>query len=160
YHGRDVDSIIRDLTERAVGMEHDEAGAKVRERAERAAEDRVIDQLLPASDSDDSSDLDAAERRQRTREKLRAQLRAGGLAERAIEVSVEERSVPAFVMSNMGLDQMGPEFEKLMERAMPSRTRRQRLSVPQALKFITEQEIDRMIDREELHAAAIKRTEQ
>ena len=53
YHGRDVDSIIRDLTERAIGMERDEAGAKVRERAERAAEDRVIDQLLPQFDTND-----------------------------------------------------------------------------------------------------------
>lgn len=160
YHGRDVDSIIRDLTERAVAMERERAGAAVREQAERAAEDRVIDQLLPQVDADAAGDGDAYERRQRTREKLRAQLQAGGLAERTIDVSVEERAVPAFVMSNMGLDQMGPEFEKLMEKVIPSRTRRQRMTVPAALLLFTQQETDRLIDQETLHEAAIRRAEQ
>lgn len=159
YHGRDVDSIIRDLVERAVALERQTAAEGVRQRARRIAEDRVLDRLLP-EDRPASADPEYAERRQRTREKLRAQLQAGGLAERTIEVAVEQRGIPPHVLSTMGLDQMGPEFEQFMERMMPARTRRQRLPVPEAIELMTQQEIDRLIDPETLHAAAIRRCEE
>ena len=68
--------------------------------------------------------------------------------------------MPGHVMTNMGLDQMGPEFEQFMERIMPPRSRRQRLPVPQALELLAQQEIDRLIDQDALHEAAIRRTEQ
>jgi len=160
YHGRDVDGIVRDLVERAVALERAEAAETVRARAQKLAEDHVLDQLLPASDHFDPSDREQSDRRQRTREKLRSQLRAGGLAERTIEVAISERAVPVHVMSNMGLDQMGPEFEQFMERIMPPRSRQQRLPVPQALDLLTQQEIDRLIDQDALHQAAIRRCEQ
>jgi ATP-dependent HslUV protease ATP-binding subunit HslU len=160
YVGRDVDSIIRDLADRAIAIERAEMAAKVRQRAEGAAQDRIIDQLLPYADAEEPAETELAERRHRTRDKLRTQLQAGGFAERLIEVNVEERAVPVHVMSNIGLDQMGPEFEKLMERVMPTRSRRQRLPVPQAMEFLTQQEIDRLIDEEALHSAAIRRAEQ
>jgi ATP-dependent HslUV protease ATP-binding subunit HslU len=160
YHGRDVDGIVRDLVERAVALERAEAAETVRVRAQKLAEDHVLDQLLPTSDQFDPTDREQADRRQRTREKLRSQLRAGGMAERTIEVAISERAVPTHVMSNMGLDQMGPEFEQFMERIMPPRSRRQRLPVPQALELLTQQEIDRLIDQDALHGAAIRRCEQ
>jgi ATP-dependent HslUV protease ATP-binding subunit HslU len=160
YHGRDVDGIIRDLVERAVALERTEAAKSVRERAEKLAEDHILDQLLPASSQYDSGDPEHTERRQRTREKLRSQLRAGGLAERTIEVTISERAVPSHVMVNMGLDQMGPEFEQFMERVMPPRTRRQRLPLPQALELMVQQETDRLIDQDTLHSSAIRRTEE
>ncbi len=160
YHGRDVDGIIRDLVERAVVLERAEAAETVRERAEKLAEDHILDQLLPASDRYDPLDSEQADRRQRTREKLRSQLKAGGLMERTIEVSISEKAVSSHVMSNMGLDQMGPEFEQFMERVMPPRTRRQRLPVPHALELLAQQEIDRLIDQDALHEAAVTRCEQ
>jgi ATP-dependent HslUV protease ATP-binding subunit HslU len=160
YHGRDVDGIVRDLVERAVTLERTEAAHAVRERAEKLAEDHILDQLLPGSGGLEPTDPEQAERRQRTREKLRAQLRAGGLAERTVEVTIAERAVPGHVMSTMGLDQMGPEFEQFMERVMPPRTRRQRLPLPEALELLAQQEIDRLIDRDTLHAAAIRRAEE
>jgi ATP-dependent HslUV protease ATP-binding subunit HslU len=160
YHGRDVDSIIRDLVERAVVLEREEASKTVRQRAEQAAEDQIIDQLLSTHHNSDPLDHEQNERRQRTREKLRSQLQAGGLAERTIEITIPERAVPVHVMSNMGLDQMGPEFEQFMERIMPPRSRRQRLPVPQALELLAQQEIDRLIDQDALHQAAIQRCEQ
>ena len=159
YHGRDVDSIIRDLMERAVALEQQAAAARVRDRALEAAEERVIDQLLPAADLDDA-DGSQAERRQRTREKLRGQLRAGGLNDRMIEVSLDEQPVPPHVMSSMGLDQMGPEFESMFERLMPRRQKRQRVAVPRALEIFTQQEIDRIIDRDTLAQSAVARCEQ
>ncbi len=160
YVGRDVDSIVRDLVERAVVMERERIAQSVRERAVRAAEDRVLDQLLPGSDTCDGSDDDQAERRQRTREKLRSQLQAGGLVERSLDVSVDERAVPVHVLSTMGLDQMGPEFEQFMERILPSRAKRRRLPVPEALELMTQQEIDRLIDQDALHQAAIRQCEE
>ena len=160
YVGRDVDAIVRDLVERAVVIERQRSAGSVQERAARNAEDRILDQLLPGSDTYDGLDDDQAERRRRTREKLRSQLRAGGLAERTVDVAVDERAVPSHVMANMGLDQMGPEFEQLMERVMPSRTRRRRLPVPEALELMTQQEIDRLIDQDALHQAAIRQCEE
>ncbi len=160
YVGRDVDSIIRDLVERAVAMERQRAARSVQERAVRAAEDRILDQLLPGAEHNDPGDEDQGERRQRTREKLRSQLKAGGLAERSVDVSVDERSVPTHVMSHMGLDQMGPEFEQFLERVMPPRARRRRLPVPEALELMTQQEIDRLIDQDALHQAAVRHCEE
>ena len=160
YVGRDVDSIIRDLVERAVVMERQRAARSVQERAVRAAEDRILDQLLPGAEHHDAGDEDQGERRRRTREKLRAQLKAGGLAERSVDVSVDERSVPTHVMSHMGLDQMGPEFEQFLERVMPPRVRRRRLPVPEALELMTQQEIDRLIDQDALHQAAVRHCEE
>lgn len=160
YHGRDVDGMIRDLMERAVVMVREELAEGIREQARRAAEDRVLDQLLPGSEDGDGSDADLAERRRRTREKLRNQLQSGGMGERQVEISFDERSVPVHVMSTMGLDQMGPEFEQFMERIMPARTRRRRISIPQALDALTQQEIDRRIDQDRLHQLAIERCQQ
>lgn len=160
YHGRDVDSIVRDLVDRAVAMERQAAADHVRERARQLAEDRIIDRLLPTEDLRSTHDPESEDRRRRTREKLRSQLQAGGLAERTIEVSVEDRALPSHMLSTMGLDQMGPEFEQLMERMMPARSRRQRLPVPDALEVMTQQEIERLIDPETLHAAAIRRCEE
>ncbi len=158
YVGRDVESIIRDLSERAVTIERREASKAIRKQAEQMAEDRILDQLLPGSDYE--TDEEQRERRQRTREKLRGQLQAGGLAERSVEVNVDERTVPLHVMSNMGLDQMGPEFENMMERLMPTRSKRRKMSVPHALEFITQQEIDRLLDQDSLHQSAIRRCEE
>jgi len=159
YVGRDVDSIVRDLVERAVALERERAAVAVRARAVEAAEDRILDQLLPGGEGA-GPDEDDAERRRRTREKLRGQLRAGGLADRTIEVSVQERSVPVHVMSNMGLDQMGPEFEQMMERIMPPRAHRRRMAVPEALEFLTQQEVDRLLDHDALQQAALRRCEE
>ncbi|MFH1748586.1 MAG: ATP-dependent protease ATPase subunit HslU [Planctomycetota bacterium] len=160
YVGRDVDGIVRDLVERALVLERQQAAERIGERATRQAENRVLDQLLPGPSDYDATEADQAERRQRTREKLRMQLQAGGLEERMVEVEFEERSVPTHVLSTTGLDQMGPEFEQLMERMMPPRSRRRRLPVGEALEVMTQQEIDRLIDHDALQQAAIKRCEE
>lgn len=159
YVGRDVDSIIRDLMDRAVGLERKRAAERVAERAKSAAADRVLDQLLPGGGLDDDSD-DSRERRQRTREKLRQQLAEGVLPDQTVEVNIEERGVPVHVMSNIGLDQMGPEFEQMFERLMPRNSKRQRVSVDQALQIFQQQESDRLIDQDALHLSAIRRCEE
>ncbi|MBK9126664.1 MAG: ATP-dependent protease ATPase subunit HslU [Phycisphaerales bacterium] len=157
YVGRDVDGIVRDLVERSIALERERVAGQIRERALRAAEDRVIDQLLPTAEVLDDADEEQAERRRRTREKLRGQLQAGGLAERTVEVTLQERGVPMHVMANMGLDQMGPEFEQLMERIMPPRGKRRRVGVTEALEIFAQQEVDRLIDQDALQQAALAR---
>lgn len=159
YHGRDVDSIVRDLVERAVAMERSAVGETVRDQARRIAEDHILDQLLPSSIHVDPTEPDQTERRQRTREKLRSQLQAGAFDDRTVEINISERSVPVHVMSSMGLDQMGPEFEQFMERVMPPRNRRQRMPVPKALELLIQQEIDRLVDQDTIHEHALRRCE-
>jgi ATP-dependent HslUV protease ATP-binding subunit HslU len=160
YVGRDVDSIVRDLVERALVLERERLAASVQEKAIRGAEDRILDQLLPPGTMHADGDDDQQERWRRTREKLRSQLQAGGLAERSIEVAFEERAMPKHVMSSMGLDQMGPEFEQFMERVMPARGKRRRLPVPEAFDVLVQQEIDRLVDQDVLQQAAIRRTQE
>lgn len=163
YVGRTVDTIVRDLVERAISMERARAAVDVHERARQAAEDRILDQLLPSGPTD-VQDEEQSERRQRTREKLRAQLQAGGLAERTVDVNVDEPSLPPHMTSALGLDQAGPEFEQLMEqtmeRFMQSRPRRRRrLPIPQALEVMTQQEAQRLIDQDALQQTALERCE-
>ena len=160
YHGRDVEGMVRDLVERAIALEKQIASETVKEKARVLAEERILDQLLPGSEHGIHDDAEAAERRQRTREKLRAQLQAGGLAERQVEVNIAERGVPSHVMSTIGLDQMGPEFEQFMERIMPGRSRRARLPVPEALEVLTAQQIDQLVDHETIQQQAVRRCEQ
>ncbi|MBK9120956.1 MAG: ATP-dependent protease ATPase subunit HslU [Phycisphaerales bacterium] len=160
YVGRDVDGIIRDLVERSIALERQRAAVNVRAHAIRAAEDRILDQLLPGVDTAEGGETDLAERRTRTREKLRQQLHAGALQERLVDVTVDERSVPVHVMSNMGLDQMGPEFEQFVERIMPPRSRRRRLPLPEALELLTQQESDRLVDQDSLQQQALRNCEE
>ncbi len=160
YVGRDVDSIVRDLVERAVQLERQRSARNLHDRAVQLAEDRILDQLLPGSEPAELGNDEQADRHRRTREKLRGQLRAGGLAARSVDVVVDERAVPMHVMAHMGLDQMGPEVEQLMERIMPARTKRRRLPVPEALELMTQQEVDRLIDQDALQQAAIRNCEE
>jgi ATP-dependent HslUV protease ATP-binding subunit HslU len=160
YVGRDVDSIIRDLADRAVQMERARAAERVREQAQRNAEERVIDQLLPAGSELDSGDPEQIERRARTRDKLRQQLRAGELADRFVELTLEHKAVPVHVMSHIGADQMGPEIEALFERIIPTNKRRKRLPVSAAFEIFVQQEIDNLVDRESLETSAIRNCEE
>jgi len=132
----------------------------VREKARTSAEDRLIDQLLPGAELDLDVDADMQERRQRTRDKLRQQLRAGELNGRVLEVTTDDRSNSSHMIGAMGLGQMGPDFERMFEKLMPPRTRRARLSVPEALEEFTQQEIDRLVDHDAIQSAAIDRCEQ
>src|SRR5438309_7251190 len=108
YHGRDVESMIRDLLDSSIAMVREEMTQSVKEPAEAHVEDRLIDYLLPGGAppsiaSDDEND-DAQARRTRTREKLREQLRAGELEDRTIEVNIEDRPTVVGVLGNAGME--------------------------------------------------------
>ena len=163
YMGRDVDSMIRDLLELAIAMVQREQTEVVRERAESLTEERILDELLPATDeppaaADSASDDEA--RRGRTREKLRSQLRDGELEDRLIELRVESKAPPmGMLATTIGPDQFGPELQDLMERLMPSQAKDRKVTIREARKVIFQQECDKLIDREKATEMAIQRTE-
>lgn len=161
YIGRDVDSIIRDLVELAIAMVQKEQTEVVRETAEHQTEERILDELLPKASSDESEEgTEADARRQRTRDKFRAQLRAGELEDRLIELRVEQRSPPmGMFATTIGPDQMMPEVQDLMDRLMPKQQKDRKVTIREARQVIFNQECEKLIDREKTVEMAVRRTE-
>ncbi len=165
YVGRDVESIVRDLLERAIQMVRAELSEHNMAKADEASEEQLLDYLLPTPIVETSViDTEEAERNQqryeRTRNKLREQLRAGAMEDREIEISVEEKVMPVNVLSNVGLDQMEPEMQNFFDKIMPSRQARRRVTVREGRVIIRQQELDKLIDQDKMIETAIWRTEQ
>lgn len=159
YVGRDVDSIIRDLLELAIAMVQKEQTEVVREAAEMQTEERILDELLPPV-SGETEDSEAEARRQRTREKFRAQLRAGELEDRLIELRVEQKLPPmGMVATTLGSDQMIPEIQDMMDRLMPKQPKDRKVAIHEARRVIFNRECEKLIDREKTIEMAIRRTE-
>ncbi len=159
YHGRDVESIIRDLLDSAVALVREEMTEQVKEAAQAHVEERLLDNLLPADASVSSLDPEAEARRQRTRDKLRDQLRAGELEDRQIELTVEERATAVGVLGNAGME-MDVELQSMFEKMLPVKRQTRRLSVHEARKVILAEEADKLIDKGKIQATAIERVEQ
>lgn len=162
YHGRDVESMIRDLVELAIHMVRDEQGEVVRVEAERLAEEQLIDVLMPPTDfdrQDSDTGSPTEERRHRNREKLRTQLRSGDLEDRIVEITVEPKSAPIGIMTTLGMDQLDPDMQNLMERIIPTQPKRRSLPIREARKVIFDQQCDRLIDKEKVTETALRRTE-
>ena len=162
YVGRDVDSIVRDLVEVSVKLVRDEEAAKVRPRAKDAAEDRLLDLLLPRGGrsftdrpGEPSTSTDT------TREKLRAMLRDGKLDDREVEVDIADDSNPLLSVlgGQPGIDESALSGLKDMFGAFGRKTKRQKLKVPQAWRALTEQEVDKLIDHEAATREAVRRAE-
>jgi ATP-dependent HslUV protease ATP-binding subunit HslU len=166
YVGRDVESMVRDLVEIAVKMVREEREAEVREKARQAAEERVLDLLLPPSapssfgESSTESEM-ADQHASGTREKLREQLRAGRLDAKTVELEVRERSMPSFeVISGSSAEEIGINLRDMLPGFFQGKTRRRRLPVPEALEQLTAEEAQKLIDMDGVAKAAITRVEQ
>lgn len=159
YHGRDVDAIIRDLLELSIRMVRGEYAERIKEQVDRQVEERLIDALLPGRRETPGEDEAAHERHERTRTKLREQLRAGALEDKLVEITVEEKAIPMGVMTPMGFDQMDEEFQGMLDKLMPSRTQNKKLPLHEARKIVRAQQLDAMLDREKVTSEAIRRTE-
>jgi len=159
YHGRDVESMVRDLLDSSIAMVRDEMTESVKEPAEKQVEERLLDYLLPSDRSGSFEDDEAKARRERTREKLREQLRAGELEDRSIEISTEEKSTVVGVLGQAGME-MDVEFQSMFEKMLPAKREVRRLSVREARRVLFNQEADKLIDRDKIHRAAIERVEQ
>ncbi len=155
YVGRDVESIIRDLTELAVKMVREEEAEKVREAAARVAEERLLDALYPRPGDVPPPDPDP------TRERLRRKLHAGELDESEVEIETAERSMPTLeIVSPQGIEELGFSLRDLMGNLMPRKTRQRRMTVAQARELLRDEEAQRMVDPEGAREVAIQRVEQ
>jgi len=166
YVGRDVESMVRDLVEIAVKMVREERELEVRERARQAAEERLLDLLLPPSPPSSFGEAStesqmAHEQANTTRERLREQLRARRLDAKVVEIDVREKSMPSFeVIQGSSIEEIGVNLRDMMPGLFPGRTRRRRLSVPAALEHLTQEEAQKLIDMDTVSRAAIERVEQ
>ncbi len=163
YHGRDVESMIRDLLDSSIALVREEMTEQVKEPAGRQADERLLDLLLPKADGGGYGaayeDDEAKAKRQRTRDKLLQQLRAGELEDRTVEVTTEERANVAGVLGQAGM-QMDVEFQNMFEKMMPAKRDTRRMSVRDARQVLAAQEAEKLVDREAIHRAAIERVEQ
>ncbi len=165
YVGRDVESMVRDLTELGVTMVKGELMAEVKDKAEQLAEDRLLDLLLPhrstepfSSGSLEQVSPDAS--RESTLEKLRAQLRAGKLDERMVELETQQQAMPMVeVFSGQGMEEMGIQLKDMLANILPSRTKRRRVRVAEARRLLAQEEAHKLVDMEEVVAQAIRRVE-
>jgi ATP-dependent HslUV protease ATP-binding subunit HslU len=165
YVGRDVESMIRELTELSVNMVKSERMGAVQDKAEQLAEDRVLDLLLPrrpheqySSGSLEEVSPDAS--RDATKDKLRAQLRAGKLDERMVELETQQSAMPMIeVLSGQGMEEMGINLKEMLGNLMPTRTKQRRMKIAEARRLLVQEEAQKLVDMEEVVAQAVKRAE-
>jgi ATP-dependent HslUV protease ATP-binding subunit HslU len=171
YVGRDVESIIRDLVDTAMALVLDEEKQAVRARAEEAAEERLLDALLPPLPAPAHPGVGASEpaaarpesSAAETREKLRAMLRAGKLDERDVEIELEDAGGPAPTLSiftPQGVEEMGMQFKDMLSGLFPHRSRRRRMRIAAARDALIAEEATRLVDMERVREIAIERVEQ
>ncbi len=159
YVGRDVESIIRDLVELAINMVRQEERDQVTVRAREAAEDRLLDLLLPprAIGMSPAVEEDATSS---TREKLRKKLHAGELDGRQVEIEVTEQSMPSLeVMTPQGMEEVGFNLKEMFSNLLPKKTKKRKLSVPDALAALTQEEATRLVEMENVVREAVRRVE-
>jgi ATP-dependent HslUV protease ATP-binding subunit HslU len=158
YHGRDVESMVRDLVELSVNMARVEEMHKVDRQAVQAAEDRLLDLQLPAPETI-LPEADSTLRREQTRAKLRQKLIKGELDDRTIELAVEEKGLPGHVFAAVGMEPVDFDFQNIFEKILPTRNRERRVSVKEARRLVTQQEAEKLLDKEKLTRSALKRAE-
>jgi ATP-dependent HslUV protease ATP-binding subunit HslU len=168
YVGRDVESMVRDLVEVSIDMVREEKVDEVAEKAEQNAEERLLDLLLPAptrkperppADQDDGRA--AQEQLQRTREKIRAQLREGKLDDREVEVEMRDRTTPAFeIVSSQGIEEMDINIKDILPGLFGQRTKKRRMQVTEAMEYLIQEEENRLIDMDQVTRTAVERAEQ
>ena len=188
YVGRDVESIVRDLVEIAIDMVREEKMEEVEDKAELAAEDRLLDLLLPPTPGVPSAPAPAAaagdtanvielpvavadeaasesgdkpgEREQRTREKLRQQFREGKLDERMVELDVRDRNQPSFeVITNQGPDDSDISLKDMLPGLFGQRTKKRKMKVNEAFEYLISEEESRLIDMDQVTRLAVERVE-
>src|SRR6185295_10933194 len=161
YVGRDVESMIRDLVEFAIDMVRNERLEEVAERAERNAEDRLLDLLMPAPPADvaNAAEPESKESKDRTREKLRERLRAGKLDDRTVELDVKERGPTFEIASAQGVEEMDVSFKDMLPQLFGQRTKKRNMRVGEAFEYLIQEEEQKLIDMDQVTRTAIERVE-
>ena len=163
YVGRDVDSIIRDLTEIGINMVKNEMTEQVQEKAAALAEERLLDLLLPPVRTAPGFDVPADEQQEHsanTREKLRQQLKEGRLDDRFVDVEMKEKVMPFSIISNVGMEEIEMNLKDMLGGLLPEKTKKRKLKVPEALRFLNQEEAAKLIDMDKVVKEALERVEQ
>ncbi len=167
YVGRDVESMVRDLVETSIDMIREEKLDEVADRAEQAAEERVLDLLLPplpspAPGTPETEVTAQREQNQRTREKLRVQLREGKLDQRMVDLEVRERMMPAFeIISNQGMEEMdASKFGDMISGIFGQQKKKRKMSVADAFEYLIQEEENKLLDMDMVTRTAVERAEQ
>ncbi len=159
YVGRDVESMIRDLTELSVNMLKKEEHERVKEKAAVMAEERVLDLLLPKRRQ--SAAQEEEEPVDQSREKMRARLRAGALNDRLVELEVPDRALPIIeIFSSQGMEEMDMQLRDMFGNMLPQKTKRRKMKVGEAYEHLIQEESRKLIDMDRVTADAIERVEQ
>src|SRR6202795_1326581 len=165
YVGRDVESMVRDLVETSIDMVREEKLDEVADRAEQAAEERVLDLLLPPQvEAPGTPEVERAAQReqtQRTREKLRIQLREGKLDQRMVDLEVRERAMPSFeIISNQGVEEMDVNLKDMLSGFFGQQKKKRKMSVADAFEYLIQEEENKLIDMDQVTRLAVERAEQ
>jgi ATP-dependent HslUV protease ATP-binding subunit HslU len=160
YYGRDVESMVRELVDNAIGLVRERERKQVEGEAQRRVEERLLDMLAPhpvgygSEAATDEESQRTAQQYERTRNKLRAMLAAGELEQRKVELTVEQKATPVLV-GGLGLEQMDLDLQGMFEKILPKTSQRREMTVAHARDVLFEQEIDALLDPEKINSAAI-----
>ncbi len=158
YVGRDVESMIRDITDLSVNMVKAEESNKVQQKAEEMAEERLLELLLPSSGKGSQKEGDD---QQATREKLRKLLKTGKLNEKYVEVEIVDRNLPIVeIFSASGLEEMDINVKDMFGSLFPKKKKQRKVKVPEALTILSQEEAQKLIDMDSVIKQAVERIEQ
>jgi ATP-dependent HslUV protease ATP-binding subunit HslU len=165
YVGRDVESMVRDLVQLAVDMVRSEKAEEVMDKARQAAEERLLDLLLPPTRGVAAAAADAAgtpiDPASRSRERLREQLREHRLDERTVEIEPSQAPMPSFeVVAGASMEEIGSNLKDMMGSLFQGRSRARRMKVPDALEYLMAEEQSKLVDMESVSRLAVERVEQ
>ena len=160
YVGKEVDSIIRDLTEISINQVKSKAMTKVSHRSEELAEEKILDILLPSREDSFNITVDATNETKETRQVLRKDLREGKLDDKEIEIDVSA-NIPSFeVMAPPGMEEMTDQLQGMFKNLSNNKTKKQKMKIKDALIVLSEQEARKLINENDLKQEAVKRVEQ
>lgn len=171
YVGRDVESMIREITELSVNMVKSEQADRVSHQAEQLAEERILDILLPPppqrhppgiynEQGADAPSSPYPESYENSRQKLRKQLREGKLNERMVELEVKEKGLPIGVISNIGMEDLESNLREMFGGMFQGKKKKQKVKIPEALKLLVQEEAQKLIDMDDVVKEAIRRVEE
>lgn len=167
YVGRDVESMIRDLTELSVNMVKAEKTALVQEKAERLVEDKILDLLIPpvktpakVAVENDGNENDESYRNEKTREWMREKLRKGELDDKMIEFDTTSASIGMQVVGPFGMDDMGMNIQEIIGNMMPKKKKKKKSSIKDARKVMAQEEAQKLIDMDNVQKEAVRRVEE
>lgn len=165
YHGRDVESMARDLAEASLALVKQRKRHEVEPVAQQRVADRLLDLLVPeepdwSPGDDDEQRRRAAQRHEQTRERFRDMLERGELEERTVELTVEQKAVPVQILSNVGMEQMDIDFQSMFDKILPKQSRDREVTVREARKILLEQELETLLDKEAISEEALRLAEE